>query len=149
MKRFDAKYVIEPDGCWRWTASLSPGYHGGYGNFNYDGRLQLAHRVSWILHRGAIPAGKYVCHHCDNRACVNPEHLFLGTQKDNIQDAARKGRMQRGSDKHNAKLTEDDVREIRAKHTAGITNRDLAVEYRISAWKISRIVNRRAWKHVA
>ena len=84
---------IEPEpnsGCWLWTASVRP--LSGYGQLRHAGKIRFAHRVAYEAFRGRIPDGLFVCHHCDTRSCINPDHLFLGTGKDNAQDMIRKGR---------------------------------------------------------
>lgn len=78
--------------CWLWLKSRN---NKGYGKLRYQGKPWVAHRLAWSLERGPVPDGMFVCHHCDNPPCCNPEHLFLGTAKDNMQDALNKGRVQR------------------------------------------------------
>lgn len=83
--------VKKTESCWLWEGAITG---SRYGEFFYNGKVRLAHRVSWMLHHGVIPQGLCVCHTCDVRLCINPTHLFLGTYKDNLQDASRKGHMQ-------------------------------------------------------
>lgn len=102
-ERFKKKYKISPNGCWEWFAAKD---QCGYGTF-WNGIHNLhAHRYSYILHVAPIPKGKYVCHTCDNPSCVNPKHLFIGNQYDNMRDARLKNRMPQ------YKLSDEDVRYI-------------------------------------
>lgn len=78
------------DGCWLWTGGTTK---FGHGRFQVNGRLESPHRIAWNLYYGSIPENKFVCHHCDTPACVNPEHLFVGTRSDNMLDASKKGRL--------------------------------------------------------
>lgn len=140
-----------PDACWPWTGCRQP---RGYGHFYPAFRVNLyAHRVAWELANGApVPAGMFVMHACDNPACVNPAHLSVGTQSDNMQDCARKGRAHRvslqGEAHPNAKLTEAQVVEIRRRKGAGESIAVLAREFSVSEALIYFIANGRAWRHV-
>lgn len=165
-ERFWSKVDMSGDGCWPWT-----GAHGIYGTVKLDGKPLSTHRVAWELANGPIPEGKQVCHSCDNPICVRPTHLFIGTQADNIADMDRKGRrpkrpnakMPRG-DAHwrrrnpelgargeragGAKLTVEQVVEIRQRYAAGATLKQLEAEYGVRFTNIQQIVKRVTWKHV-
>lgn len=89
LESFYARIVVAENGCWIWDGYVNA---GGYGTISWQKRPRRTHRFSWEVHKGAIPEELYVLHRCDNRRCCNPEHLFLGTQKDNMQDMIAKGR---------------------------------------------------------
>lgn len=141
LERFNEKYIISPDGCWLWTASVGS---WGYGQILVDGRPQGAHRISYKLHVGPIPKGLCVCHACDVRLCVNPDHFWLGTRADNQADMATKGRAAKGVMNGQAKLTEFQVLEIRI---ATGTLREIAAQYGISDGQVSNIKTRKLWRH--
>jgi hypothetical protein len=157
--RFWSQVVKKENGCWEWIGRTN---YAGYGIFFTNRKNYRAHRLTWEEFRGAIPPKLLVCHHCDNRRCVNPDHLFLGTDKQNMQDCARKGRFaaQRkipdymakinvaGEKNGQARLTEAKVREIRALYGAGAKMVDLAKLYGVGASTIERVVKRQGWKHV-
>jgi len=147
MDRFWSK-VDKSGDCWEWTAYVDK---AGYGNFKRNNRNGYVHRVSWELTNGEIPKGLCVLHHCDNRKCVNPDHLFLGTQYDNMQDMIEKGRKRPtyGSGHGMSKLTEEQVIEIRSRmRCGGDLQKNLAVEFGISKQLISCIVLRTRWTHI-
>ena len=142
---------FDPRTCWEWMGTIM--IRGGYGQFQHMRNgirtRYRAHRVSWELHNGPIPKGLLVLHHCDNPPCVNPNHLFLGTPKDNTHDMIRKGRMPRGSARPRTKLTEDIVRDMRSKYAnGGILGRELAEEYGVTQWAVFPILRGETWTHV-
>lgn len=145
MDRFWQK-VDKTGECWNWTAFISK---KGYGLFSVKNRSQRAHRVSYELAHGPIPDGMQVLHHCDNRRCVNPAHLFLGTNADNMADKTAKGRQARfvanGEKNHRTKLTSENVLAIRASIGRPV---DLAAEYGVSPSTIVCVRSRRHWKHI-
>lgn len=122
----------------------------GYGRIHRDGRLVRIHRAVWERDHGSIPDGMVICHTCDRPACINPDHLFIGTQADNIADMNSKGRQRgtAGSDHPGAKLNEDAVLRIRDRLGAGESGASLAREYAVSESLIWYIKARRGWTHV-
>lgn len=135
-------------GCLEWTGSTT---RYGYGRIRIGRRLYLAHRVAFIRAYGLIPEGKYVCHQCDNPACCNPEHLFLGTQFENMADMYRKGREPNKLGQNNpaSKLTDADVRQIRKMYAAGgVSQAALGRKYGVSTVMIGLIVRREKWQHI-
>lgn len=152
MERFWAK-VRKGEGCWEWTAYKM---RNGYGTIARDGgRLagkDFAHRVSWVLHNGPIPDGMYVCHRCDNPGCVRPDHLFLGTPKENQDDMRRKGRHYYpgapGERNNKAKLTEEVVRRVHAMGVAGMTQAQIAAVVGITQANVGCILLGKTWKHL-
>lgn len=153
--------VDQAGDCWVWLAHKD---HAGYGQFTYGLKTIRSHRVAWILTHGEIPNGLFVCHKCDNPSCVRPDHLFLGTHSDNMRDSYRKGRKvlpdrtrfvkghqqaSRGEASHLAKLTSDQVLEIRRTYEqGGVTQEALARKYGVERTTVRDIIHRRNWKHI-
>lgn len=140
--------VHEISRCWEWQAATD-GH--GYGQFSYQGQQMRSNRVAWTLERDN-PKDKMVLHKCHNPACVNPEHLYLGDNSDNMQDASDRGTLSKGrspgSTNGNSKLTESDVVEIRDRYNNDETQQELAAAYNISRASIGKIVRRETWTHV-
>jgi hypothetical protein len=149
VARFIAKVddTNGPDACWLWTATNKSKY--GMFWINSIGNNMEAHRVSYLLFRGPIDEGLYVCHKCDVRKCVNPAHFFLGTTQDNMDDMKDKGRQMRGERVPQAKLNPEKVVRIRELYSAGRTNcEELGREFGVEGQTISAVVKRKLWKHV-
>lgn len=149
------------DECWEWQGYLK--LEKPYGRFRVFGKMHQAHRVAWHLAYGAIPDDLFVCHHCDNHACVNPAHLWLGTVQDNANDMVRKGRsavgkkhrnsthpesIPRGEQVPRSKLTERQIVEIRRMVADGISQTSTAYQFGVLPAAISKIVNRQNWGHI-
>jgi hypothetical protein len=137
--------VNKTQGCWLWTAGRDP---AGYGNFAMHGVSYKAHRFSWMLQYGEPPSGMYICHRCDNPGCVNPQHLFCGTNSENQLDAVRKLRKRVGEMHHMAKLTGPEVREI--KRLLDLVSQErLAARYGVARSTIAHIAHGVTWKQIA
>ena len=137
-----------PGECWKWTGSKN---NCGYGTFGVNYKTITAHRFSYALHNGQIPDGMLICHKCDNPSCVNPSHLWLGTNADNTKDRESKGRGNytnpaKGEKHWNVKLSESDVQKIRELIFLGNTNRHIAKMYNMSEAQISKIITGKTWK---
>ena len=164
MTKFEKRfwnYIRKADKCWLWTGAVQ---NSGYGYMNnQQHRKQTVHRISWELNYGSIPRHKLVCHHCDNKLCVRPSHLFIGTQADNLSDMVYKGRsllgerhwshlhpdwVTRGTKHGNAKLNPLFVKTIRRLNRAGFTYKELGARFGVSPTNIGAVVRRLTWRHV-
>lgn len=147
-ERFWAKVERRgPDECWPWIATRNNGKFN-YGHFQFMGRVRKASRISYMLSHGDIPPRMVVMHTCDNPPCVNPSHLKLGTQHDNVLDCAKKGRRAnlKGEDHPRAKLKKSDVDAIRDAYAEGVSAADLAKSFGVNRGQIHSIMARRAWR---
>lgn len=162
-ERFLTSFQVDREtGCWNWRKSIDGGGYGVIREEN-NGRLLRAHRLSYEIHVGQIPDGMFVCHHCDNRKCVNPAHLFIGTAEDNNLDMRNKGRginppspkgrdlarvnFARHENHPSAKLTKAQVSEIRMRLANGEQGLKLAREYGVSRTAISSIKTGKLWSN--
>ena len=142
-ERFNLQHRVDTEtGCWEWTGTK---IHTGYGQLTDNYKKKSAHRASYELHIGPIPDGLYVCHTCDNPGCVCPDHLFVGTNTDNLRDMAKKGRSTRGEKSATAKLCELDVWLIRniEGHTCA-----MAEFFGVHRNTILSVRTRQSWKHI-
>lgn len=154
IDKFNQSYDIVESGCWMWNK----GMEGAYGSFysREQKKTIRASRFSYIINIGEIPEGLFVLHSCDTPACVNPEHLFLGTQSDNMQDMVSKGRwvihsgtFSCGSSHRNSIVTEPQVIEMRELYSTGLVNQaDLAAYYHLKIQTVSDIIRRASWRHI-
>lgn len=136
-------------GCIEWRGAITGGY--GLLSLRNNGKrtTRSAHRLSYEAHIGEIPKGICICHKCDNRKCINPDHLFLGTHLDNAKDREKKGRgNHRVGEECTAKLTEEQIILIRQLSIGGVSQKEIALKFGMNASTISYIVNQKTWKHV-
>lgn len=147
LERFLLKVQVSEDGCWQWLASRDI---DGYGKFGYNGDSRPAHAVAYALAYGKIPEGMCVLHHCDNRSCVRPSHLFLGTRQDNTRDMVEKGRSARGNRNGSGpRKTDDEIVAMRAQYDSGKCSfAHVAKVYNVSRITAMRICKRQRYRHV-
>ncbi len=146
-ERFEGKIERIPwSGCWIWTGYCLPNGYPRIGG-GIKENAKYAHRISYELFIGPIPKGKFICHKCDVRSCVNPNHLYAGTHIENMRDMQSRGRkvIQFGIDASNAKLTEKQVLEI---HGSTLVSRVLAKRYKISRSQVQWIKREKTWRHL-
>lgn len=151
LRRFQKKVQCSDseNKCWLWIASKN---NKGYGHFSSHGHYITAHRFAYQAFVGAIPDGQVICHRCDNPACVNPAHLFAGTQSENILDMVAKNRRDtaKGTRLPQAKLTPDEVIEIRCLYATGdFTQSELSQRFGVTQSMVGHIVRNRYWKHLS
>ncbi len=137
-------------GCWNWKGNM---FNTGYGQFKNkrmaNGRPIGASRAAWLLFRKAdLKRFEFVCHRCDNPRCCNPDHLFVGTQKQNMEDCVEKVRINRGEDRPQAKLTEDDVRQMRKARQMGCPWRVIAADFHVTLNCAISAITGKTWSHV-
>ncbi|MHB1933614.1 MAG: HNH endonuclease [Leptospirillum sp.] len=142
-QRLSEKSIRRENGCIEWTGALT----NGYGYLGVKGKGKRAHVLAYEVYKGPIPPGLFVCHHCDNRKCLNPHHLFLGTPTDNAQDAVKKGRWIRGSRVGSSKLKQSDIEEIFLLRSQGWTQRAIADKFGVTNGLISMILSGKRWKY--
>lgn len=154
MERFFSTLHKTETGCWLWTRATN---NKGYGVLNYQGKVVYAHRLSYILHKGPIPDGLFVCHSCDqfypagditNRRCINPDHLGLGTNAQNMAECFERGRMPLGENRKHSKLSDADVIQMRRRKAAGEGRGALALAFGVTKHYVGEVCSERRRPHV-
>lgn len=135
----DGMEIDKKSGCWIWKKSTS----GSYGKFRFEGKTDLAHRVSYKIFKGEIPKKMCICHTCDNPLCINHDHLFIGTHKENAQDCLKKGRKCSGIDNHFSKFTDEATLEMRKMKEKGYTYKMISKIFNCSITHIYNVVKKR------
>lgn len=136
-ERFFGYIENDDKGCWIWKGAQAG---GGYGTFFFEGKQVPAHRRSWEIQNGPVPKGLWVLHKCDVRACVNPDHLFLGTRQDNMDDMKAKGRQSRKPSRGRQILFEEDIIKIRHLYSRGMLQREIGNLFGVGQAQISKIL---------
>lgn len=146
---------INNNGCWEWVKNRNK---DGYGGLRYKSKTWMAHRLSYTFYKGPIPEGMLVCHKCDNPPCINPDHLFIGNNSDNMMDAYRKGRWKgvlgyrkktcKGENHWYSKFKPEIILEIRKLFKSGLRIIDICNKYNMNHATVSDICKRRSWKHL-
>ena len=143
--------VVDDKGCWNWTWCKSS---DGYGRVTIDYKVTLAHRLSYRVFNGEFPDEMFICHHCDNPSCINPDHLFVGTMSDNMKDAYDKGilhpphQFKKGDPNVNRKLSNEQVKEIKRLMGLGYQQKQVAKIFNVSPTTVMRIVKKRMYKEI-
>lgn len=146
VDRFFSK-IKKTDSCWIWESDIQNGYGYFQVRVNKKTKKIYAHRYSWIIANGEIPEKLCICHTCDNRICVNPLHMFLGTLKDNRRDCVEKNRQAKGEKIGNAKLTQENVKFIKSMRDV-LSLEQLSIQFGVSRSTIARVFDGLTWKHL-
>lgn len=151
LKRMEDSFermVIRQKGCWGWKGITH--HSRGYGRLNFKSKNTTiaAHRASWMIYRGSIPDGLHVLHKCDNPSCTNPDHLFIGTNFENVRDMVYKNRQAKGSYAGTSKLNEEQVLEIKSQLSGGIDKKTIAAEFGVTKECVYHIQIGKTWKHI-